>query len=388
MLNINHHRPYRLAFITPVPVEGGAEINLLRLIKALDRQRVDPIKVLVHSGGTLAASYRSEGLNVNAFTFYKRDWKSPWRIAQTYSQLALPLLLSKPDLIQINLQYGLDYTAWLAQRIKIPFIIHVRGVETQGWKKKDIFWMELADKVVACSNAVKYSLIKSGLSEPKIKVIYDGLDTQAFLYEETEKEEDFPYFMDKSLKYIGMVGRVIPEKGIIDFIYAARLIKNHYPHVKFLVVGTGPEDFLLQVENITKELGLTEDIVFTGFIQHIANIMMNLDVLVLATHDPKNELVEAFPNNILEAMAAKTPVVASRSGGVVEQLAENRGILFTPGNSEELAQAIVSALSLSDNQREVMVERAYQAVVTKYSLREQANQFVSLYDEILTIKGL
>lgn len=378
---INRNPPYRVAYITPVPVEGGAEINLLRLIKALDPKRVVPAAVLVHSGGTLVSRYRSEGLKVSQFKFYEWDWKSPWRIGQTYAQLAFPLLSSKPDLIQINLQYGLDYTARVSQLLRIPFIVHVRGVESKGWKSEDIHLMELAERVVASSEAVLSSLLGSGFQGDEIKVIYEGLDPQAFDPEGANgngKIED-----NSELKYVGIVGRVVPEKGIADFIHAAYIINQSLPQTRFLIVGFGPDEFIDQMEGLTRSMGIEDKIEFTGFLQDVVKILHQLDVLVLATSDPEGGWEEACPNIILEGMATRTPLVASRSGGAVELLADNRGLLFDSGDREALAECISTILSMNQVQRDEMTEKAYVAVSTRFSLQEQVNRFAALYDEIL-----
>ena len=123
-------------------------------------------------------------------------------------------------------------------------------------------------------------------------------------------------------------------KGFDLVIKAIAKLKNTFPKIKLVVLGEGPEKDNLQT--ITRELGIVNNVEFRGFVKNVAEIMGESEVFVLSSY------YEGFGNVIVESMAVGTPVVATNCpygpGEIITHL-EN-GMLTEIGKSEQIAEAI------------------------------------------------
>ena len=114
---------------------------------------------------------------------------------------------------------------------------------------------------------------------------------------------------------VTIVGRLSPEKGHRTFLEAARRVSADRDNVKFLVVGDGPMGDELRAE--VARLNLEERVMFTGFRKDMPEIYALSDVMVNASS------IEGLPMTILEAMASKVPVIATRAGGIPDIIKDN-----------------------------------------------------------------
>lgn len=133
------------------------------------------------------------------------------------------------------------------------------------------------------------------------------------------------------------VGWLVGPKGVYEFVEAAGKIRNELPCARWIVVGGGPEQDALRRR--ASELGLSDRILFTGWArpEEVLEYLKLADVLVLPTH------TDAFPNVILEGMAAGLPVITTAVGGIPGLIRNGEnGILVPPGDSLILASAMSS----------------------------------------------
>ena len=136
---------------------------------------------------------------------------------------------------------------------------------------------------------------------------------------------------------MGVVGRLVPEKGVDVFLRAAALVSAVVPQATFLVVGDGP--LRPELERRAGVLGLAGTVTFTGYRSDAARLVGGLDVLAVPARADGTSVV------VCEAMAAGVPVVASRVGGLPDLVEDGgSGLLVRPGEPEHLARALVSLL--------------------------------------------
>jgi len=378
-------RAVRPAFITTVPYLGGAELGLLRLIKEQRREGIHPAVVVVHSGDGLSELYRSANLPVSEFTLHRWQLGRPWRYCQSLLQLAYPIIEHRANLIHISHHYGLAFTVQAARLSRRPFLIHVRGVESEEWVAENLRFLESAARIIAVSEAVKRRLTSCGVLQERIEVVYDGVDLAELGGHRSlgRGALDDLFARGESGKLIGIVGRVVPLKGIEDFLQAVAILSPDVPELHAVVVGTGPPEYARVLKQLAARLGIDGRVKFIGHRQDVAKILAQLDVLVLATHDREMGREEACPNIVLEAMACRTPVVATRSGGVVELLADDRGVTATPGDAADLVRGILRVLCMRDDERVAMLDRARGAVERHFTIQEHSRQILGLYAEVL-----
>jgi glycosyltransferase involved in cell wall biosynthesis len=141
------------------------------------------------------------------------------------------------------------------------------------------------------------------------------------------------------------VARLSPEKGTDDLLRAVAIVLQQGTSLTLTVVGDGPDRDRLQA--LALELGLGDEVRFTGFVPHgpqLVDALDQADLFVLASRS------EGVPHSIAEALARALPVVASDVGGIPELLGDEGGVVVPRGDTEALAAAI-AGLARDDRRR-------------------------------------
>ncbi|MGE5293531.1 MAG: glycosyltransferase family 4 protein [Solirubrobacterales bacterium] len=177
---------------------------------------------------------------------------------------------------------------------------------------------------------------------------------------------------------IGMIGNMNRFKGHAYFIQAAQRIKEQVGNARFVIVGrrldTDP-GYWDQLQRLTVECGLKKDMVYAGFRDDVPSVLSALDVFVLSS------ILESCPVVLLEAMAMKTPVVATDVGAVSEMIAHGRtGFVVPPRDPESIAQAVLAILAKPPQQVREMVEQARKTVERDFSVDTIASQQLRVYE--------
>ncbi|MEM4733309.1 MAG: glycosyltransferase family 4 protein [Candidatus Bathyarchaeia archaeon] len=244
--------------------------------------------------------------------------------------------------------------------------------ETEAWLTYEAW------RVICCSNyMVSHVKWAFGLPEDKLAMIPNGVNTN--VYEGIEKEnlrEFRAKFALPEEKIVLYVGRLVYEKGIHVLINAVPKILDKV-NAKFLIVGNGyMKDQLL---NIARSMRLEHKILFLGFVDEatLMKLQKCADVSVVPS------LFEPFGIVALEAMAAKSPVVVSDTGGLTEIVEHDvTGVKVYPNNPESLAWGITKVL-LDENYRRYISENAYRKVREKFDWNRIAEQTMQIYRAVL-----
>jgi glycosyltransferase involved in cell wall biosynthesis len=136
---------------------------------------------------------------------------------------------------------------------------------------------------------------------------------------------------------IGFVGRLVPRKGALDLVKAAPAIRAARPDVRIVIVGDDPYDD--EESEYAAAVRASDEVDHVGRVAGAASILGHLDVLVLPSRQ------EPFGTVVAEAMAAGTPVVATRVDGLPELVTDGvTGALVEPGDTAALAVAVLRVL--------------------------------------------
>jgi glycosyltransferase involved in cell wall biosynthesis len=245
-----------------------------------------------------------------------------------------------------------------------------------------LFGNLLPKKILAVSKAAQHHLIRNGVEKEKTEVIFNAIDDELFQIKESFKNVREEYHLENTVKLVGCVGRIIPQKGQKVLLSAIPGVIRSYPEIFFLIIG----DVFLKEEAYKKELleiinqyGIEGRVKFTGFRPDIVDVMGSLDVVVFPSIAP-----EAFPLSILEALSLGKPVIASDVGGIREMIEDRvSGLLVEPNHPEQIAEGI---LSLFEN-REIsdrIGQRAKEVVRQKFSLKNYVlNMERACYDSAM-----
>jgi len=174
---------------------------------------------------------------------------------------------------------------------------------------------------------------------------------------------------------IGIASRLDPQKGQETALEAMALLKKKNIRLQLVIVGEntrGELNYLDILKKKTAELDLQDCVHFTGYRQDMADIMASLDALVMPSY------CETFGRVLIEAMASKTPIIATRAGGVPEIInADTLGLLVSPQNPEELAEAMAK-IATDPQLRTQLSERAYFKVRSTYAKDVVENKLFTL----------
>ena len=277
--------------------------------------------------------------------------------------------------------YKSNFYALAANRGKILWV-----VTNHLWKRTtftlkvyaylDSLLIRRADKVIAVSDEIADEMKTKGISASKILVIDNGIDLQKFTNQTRNNELRKSFGFNGNHKIIGTVASLTEEKGHIYLIEAALQVIYKYPECRFLIVGDGGQRKFL--EGKTADLGLTDKVIFTGSRKDVPEILSMLDAFLLPS------LKEGLPMALLEAMAAKVPVIASSVGAIPDVIKDGmNGMLIPPKNSDAIAKVIAIMLSNGDSTKE-MAQKAFEKVRDHYSSKQMADKYLAVYKEMLS----
>jgi len=244
--------------------------------------------------------------------------------------------------------------------------------ETEAWLTYEAW------KVVCCSNyMVSHVRWAFALPEDKLVMIPNGVNIEEYAGDENT---DFSQFRRKFAlpkeKIVLFVGRLVYEKGIHVFVNAVPKVLEKV-NAKFVIVGNGyMREPLLK---LVKAMGLAHKVMFTGFVddETLRNLQECADVSVVPS------LFEPFGIVALEAMAAKSPVVVSDTGGLSEIVEHDvTGVKVYPENPDSLAWGIAKVL-LDKKYANWLKKNAYKKVQEKYDWYRISQQTKNVYEAVL-----
>ena len=227
-----------------------------------------------------------------------------------------------------------------------------------------------ANRIVAFSQFSR-NLIVKGLGEKfaeKVKVVSPGLESS---WLEVERNKDVS-------KRILFWGRIEEEKGLPELFAALIMVIKKFTDVKLTLVGEGNR--LKEYKSRVADLNLTDYVEFAGWktSAEIQNLSAKSSLGVFPSR------IESFGLSVVEAMAAKLPVVASRGGAIPENIEDGvTGKLVPVKNPDALAKAIISVLEDPTN-AEKRAKAARSVIQKKFSWEKAAENMLSLYEETLS----
>ncbi len=274
---------------------------------------------------------------------------------------------------------------------KLVHTFHGHVLHSYFGKLKSLMftWIErilalLTDKIIVVSESVRRELIELKIASPeKIITIPLGLELGKYLKIENKN------LKKNTHQSVGIIGRLVPVKNHKMFLDAAKQIFSDIDsegRLKFLIIGDGPLRQNLEV--YSQKWGLTEDVIFKGWVINLKNSYSEIDIVALTS------LNEGTPVALIEAMAAGKPVISTEVGGV-KDLFSNRletkrdeskstiryydqGILVNSGDVESLAVAIKELLK-NEKLREKMGKMGRKTVYPKYDISRLIDDLKGLY---------
>jgi glycosyltransferase involved in cell wall biosynthesis len=175
---------------------------------------------------------------------------------------------------------------------------------------------------------------------------------------------------------------VVEEKGVEEIVVAAASLREHFPGVSVVIGGTGQH--LDKLRAFVQALDVAKIVHTPGWIDpsDVPSWLQAADVVVAPS-----KVREGQGLSIVEAMAIGKPVVATRSGGIVDTIEDGvTGLLVAPGDARALADAI---RRLVENPRlaGTLGQRASEVARERFDRRRTARHFDSIYRSLLATRG-
>jgi glycosyltransferase involved in cell wall biosynthesis len=266
----------------------------------------------------------------------------------------------------------------MATMLHVPIVAYQRGDE---W---DSFLVRLVSrwvtKYIANSETTKKSLLSLGIDQANIVTIFPSIDASAISKTPQRLfQKDFGSSSDELC--FGIVGMLLPWKGQHIFLRAAKRVLDVIPNARGFVIGDGPPgqiEYRDSLKALAHDLGIQGNVIFTGFREDVLEVMRLLNVVVHASITP-----EPFGRVIVEAMALKKPIIATKAGGPEEIIRHGEtGLLVPPGDVEALADAIL--LVMTDKTLATKLgETGFRSAMEKFSIDRHVEAVQNVYLSVL-----
>jgi glycosyltransferase involved in cell wall biosynthesis len=374
-------RPAKVLLVAPA-ARGGLAQHVISLLSGLHGEGYQ-LGVACEAGGPIAKAAQEREVAVCEIAVSGAS--APSRAALAAAQLARAIGHLPAQIVHTH-SFNASVVGALAVRIagqgRLLATLHNYPPAAEGLRPRRAHhrWalrmaLRRARKVIAVSEALRRDLVET-LPELAHKTITipNGVDIHTApsgCPAEVRAEHGLPHIGP----LVGMIARLAPQKGIHDFIHAARLVADALPSAQLVLAGDGPlkEEAL----SLHEELGLGERLRLLGEVQPTRDLISALDLLVVASTSEVSSLAA------MEAMALGRPVVATSVGGVPEIVAGGEtGLLVEPANPQALAQAVLTLLADPDRAGE-MGEQGRRRAVAHFDIRQMVERTRAAYADLL-----
>jgi glycosyltransferase involved in cell wall biosynthesis len=369
--------PIRILHIISTLDVGGAELNLLRLLKFMDRDAFENHVACMTQPGTTAHKMEQIGIPVHSLKMKKG-------VPDPRALLRLRFLsgLIMPDVIQCWMYHanliGLTLlkprtTLWNIRCSDMDLSFYTRGYR---WSvKTGAVLSRIPEAVIVNSHAGRRAHEELGYRPKRWVVIPNGFDTDVFMPDpNTRAEIRAELNIPENTLVIGLIGRFDPMKDHGTFFQASKLFLKSNPRTHFILAG----------KDVTQEnprIALTdntEQFHLLGEREDVEHILASLDIAT------SSSISEGFPNVLAEAMACGVPCVATDAGDS-RLLIGDTGIVTGKSSPRDLCDAWELMARLRPDARREMGLKARSRIMQSFTMKQATGSYESLYREI--IKG-
>jgi glycosyltransferase involved in cell wall biosynthesis len=329
----------RVLFLIRALQRGGAERQLVELVRNLDHARFNVTVVTYYRGGELADELRSVP-NVQVLSADKRSrWDVVgfalrlWRIARSV----------RPRVVH-GYMHGANELGLLLGRLlgaRVIWGVRASGLDLRHYDSatrllyRTSSWLaSRADALIANSEAGRRFYVERGYPTNRVLVIPNGIDTELYRFSASERRRlRAQWHVGEGECLVGIVARIDPMKDHETFVRAAAALAATRPAVRFAVVGADGNGGLARIQQLAMQLGVMPRIVWAGPRSDMSAVYSALDILTSSS-----AFGEGFSNSIAEAMACERVCVATDVGDARKVLGSS-GEIVPPAQPDALVRA-------------------------------------------------
>jgi glycosyltransferase involved in cell wall biosynthesis len=362
-LNIVH-------IIGAMPV-GGVERNLLRVLPMLDREKFNISMVCIRELGELAPDLEKAGIPV-CLKFMKSRYHpvSLWNLAKHLKEV-------NADIVHCHMRRANTSGRLAAALAGVPIrLAHERdqglGKNRRHYLIDKIFSMFNGPVLAVTKGTVDYNVERSGISEDKFIVLYNGLEIEKFFEPKNKIEERKKYNLPFDIPIVGSIGRLHKIKDLPLLIRGfAKIDEINGKAPVLMLAGEGKEEEALR--DLVDELGIRERVIFLPWQHDLPSIYSTLDAFVLTSRS------EGIANVQLEAAAAGIPLVSTRVGIAAEAYTEGQHYIAVDWEEQSISDGIKKALEPETSKH--LIEQG-RIIVKEFTLHKQKERMEELYTRL------
>lgn len=363
--------------LSPAHFDHEYDYFTFEKIRMHDRNKYRFVLIYLQQKSDLPNQMEADGFP--CYYLFKKNRKV--RLIPAVHKLIRILKTEKADLIHAHNRDCIVCAVWAALFIgKIKVLAHVHSFNLVRKLKRKLFYRLLGwriDCVAGCSESVTDYLktrIK-GIAPEKFTTIPNSINVKRYNTPTADKQavrNEWGFTPDHFV-FLGL-GRLAEEKGFDYLIRAFKPVRDKHPNARLVIAGEGPER--TRLSELIASSGLQSTVFLAGYRKDAVNLLHAADCFVLPS------LKEPFGLVVLEAIAARCPVIATDCGGVREILSSPAcGSLIPPGNGNSMMQAMQQVISLPAEQRKQQTQNAL-GVFSVFSHSNAVKQTEILYDAL------
>jgi glycosyltransferase involved in cell wall biosynthesis len=378
----------KIAFIIDYLDVGGTESQIYALLQGLDKKQFHPVVICLKKKGEIAGKIEQSGIKV----FLIKDYlnRAPKLIVRLLQTLKVSRILKKLqiDIVQNYLVTANIFGTIAARLARAPIICaSERGVTNTDQlgdladRNRILRWISpwIHNVWGNAEQVTDYLKDVVRIPDEKICCIYNGIYVENFKGSDSYDLRG-ELGLSPDIKLIGMIARLVPIKNHSLFFESVQIVRKRCENFCVILIGAG--DLQSCLEKQVSKIGLKQIVHFLGNRTDVAKILPCLDIVVQSSNG------EGLPNAIMEAMAARKPVVATNAGGTEELVMDRKtGFLVPVGNYALLAEKIILLLNDSGLGK-TMGEAGYQHIKKNFSIEKMIQNVQDLYLNLVQLHGL
>ena len=349
---------------------GGLERLVCELV--LERSRGTTAVACLTVLGTLGEDLRSQGVSVTALGIEGASPTAVGSLRGLIRETGVQVLHCHNMLAHF---YG-SLAARLCKPIPVVLSKHGAVIPSGGLSGRINRWLLRRTQVVGVSEEVCELMGGWQLrGSPEVLYIPNGVSLSPYDHLPTACEVRQLHGWPTDDYLVGTVARLSKAKDQVTLLRAFQWLQQRIPRARLVLVGDGPMRSDLEDESV--RLGISDKTHFLGERADVPQLLAAMDVFALSS------VTEGIPMTILEAMAARLPVVATRVGGIPQVVRDGKtGLLVSPGCPGELARQL-AALAANSGLRHSMGRAGRKTVVDEYSAKTMAARYENVYGALL-----
>ena len=303
--------------------------------------------------------------------------KNPFTMICCYYKLRQIIKRENIDIVHARSRIPALTGYFAARSTRRTFITTAHGHYRKHLISRVMGWGKMV--IVASEMMARHMKESFGVPLERITIIPRGVDPKKFSFTPPAERKS------KTFR-IGMIARFTPLKGHLDFLKAASRVAREKHNLEIVLMGdraSASGEYVKKIDFAISRLMLQKNVKFVDSTEDVAEVLNGLDVLVSANREQ-----EAFGRSIIEAQARGVPVVATRIGGVTENIEDGvTGLLCDP---EDTAGMVDRIMRYAENPElmEKIAANARKRVEENYTLDKAMKLTVEAYKRVLESKKI